>query len=739
MISASMGYNTLTSNMKQSLDRVADQASVKREADYYKANINNVKTVDDFLGNYRLYSYAMKAYGLEGMTYGKAFMKKVLESDLTDSTSFANRLNDPRYKQFAAAFNFVSNTTTPQSDSQEEDLTDLYTQSFANDAKAADTETTYYDNNISDVKNVSDLIGDDRLRTYVLKAYNIDPTYASNDFLTNVLTSDVNDPNSFVNVNGDDKYKALAKQFNFKADGTVNGAAQTSDQQAAVEEQYNLTVPAALITSSDSSSEVRYTSATAADYNKTYYQKTIAGVTTVDDLVADDRLTSYIKTAYSLGQDFSNAALKSALTDPTYARLLGVSDLNQAFNFGSDGKLESGATAAQTADQATGTSDNYMARYDDLQQEEISAAVANYKKRMTSTNVKNINDFMQSNAAFVATQAAGQTVNGAADMPSPYEMALRAYGLTQDDVPRSMMRKLLQSDPYDPKGYVASLKDDRITNMVRDFNFGSDGKISSELQPIAPATIASYISSYSSRTTMGIDNSALQDKATKDAKTAATEFSKDIGAVKSLSDFLANSKLTDFVLKANGLDPKAYNADTLKKIFTSDPSDSKSYLNTKADAKFKDIVADFNFDTSGNLTRAKTGTVQNSGALDRTQQNYLEQTLESQQGDTNDGIRLALYFSRQAPNVTSYYSILGDSALYKVVQTAFNLPAAMSNMDTDQQVSTLKKFFSIDDLQNPTKLDKLVKRFTAMYDLQNSTNNSSALTILQSSSVGSTS
>lgn len=36
----------------------------------------------------------MKACGLEDMTYAKAFMKKVLESDLSDSSSFANSLSD---------------------------------------------------------------------------------------------------------------------------------------------------------------------------------------------------------------------------------------------------------------------------------------------------------------------------------------------------------------------------------------------------------------------------------------------------------------------------------------------------------------------------------------------------------------------------------------------------------------------------------------------------------------------
>ena len=137
MISASMAYNLLSGNMKQSLDRVASQATVKRDAEYYKDNINNVKDVDDFLGDYRLYSYAMKAYGLEDMTYAKAFMKKVLESDLTDANSFANKLSDSRYKEFAAAFNFNTPAADAQSDAQEDDLIGLYTQSFADEGKNA--------------------------------------------------------------------------------------------------------------------------------------------------------------------------------------------------------------------------------------------------------------------------------------------------------------------------------------------------------------------------------------------------------------------------------------------------------------------------------------------------------------------------------------------------------------------------------------------------------------------------
>ncbi|MGO8147900.1 DUF1217 domain-containing protein, partial [Rhizobium leguminosarum] len=68
--------------------------------------------------------------------------------------------------------------------------------------KAASAESTYYSNNIDSVKSVDDLVNNNRLRTYVLKTFNIDPTYESKDFLRQVLTSDLSDPTSVVNTQG---------------------------------------------------------------------------------------------------------------------------------------------------------------------------------------------------------------------------------------------------------------------------------------------------------------------------------------------------------------------------------------------------------------------------------------------------------------------------------------------------------------------------------------------------------
>src|SRR6266571_537953 len=109
MLSTIADYTRITSNMGKSMTQVATEPDVSRDTDYFLSHIGNVKTIDDFLKDYKLYSYAMKAYGLSDMTYAKAFMRKVLTEGVSSKDAFANKLSDTRYREFATAFNFAAN------------------------------------------------------------------------------------------------------------------------------------------------------------------------------------------------------------------------------------------------------------------------------------------------------------------------------------------------------------------------------------------------------------------------------------------------------------------------------------------------------------------------------------------------------------------------------------------------------------------------------------------------------
>ncbi len=81
-------------------------------------------------------------------------------------------------------------------------------------------ESQYYDRTILTVSSVDQLLKDQRLKAYIVKAYGLG-TDASDDTLRRVLTSDQLDQRSFVNKSNNAAYKALAADFNFNSDGTV--------------------------------------------------------------------------------------------------------------------------------------------------------------------------------------------------------------------------------------------------------------------------------------------------------------------------------------------------------------------------------------------------------------------------------------------------------------------------------------------------------------------------------------
>jgi hypothetical protein len=248
MVSTYLSYDLINRDVRGNLERVASSNQVARERDYYNENIGKMTTLDDFMEDYRLYSYAMKAHGLEDMTYAKAFMKKVLESDLSDTNSFANKLTDQRYRQFAASFSFSTDTAVTQTKRQIESVIDSFKSAKQDEAASVAAETTYYKSKIGAVTSVDQLLGDERLRNYVLKSFDLDTKYWSRDHITQVLTSDLSDPASYVNTTTASNKVVLQQMtahFNFNASGTLDAGdvAQDADQMNEVVDAYLFYVP----------------------------------------------------------------------------------------------------------------------------------------------------------------------------------------------------------------------------------------------------------------------------------------------------------------------------------------------------------------------------------------------------------------------------------------------------------------------------------------------------------------
>ncbi|WP_432354010.1 DUF1217 domain-containing protein [Agrobacterium sp. rho-13.3] len=707
-ISTYTSYLTINRDLKSSLSTVASQSTVARDTEYYKENIGKVTSADEFLGDYRLYSYAMKAYGLEDMTYGKAFMRKVLESDLTDSTSFANSLTDKRYLQFAEAFNFKGDTKTAQNSAQAGSVTDAYKASFSAEETSLKNESTYFGAQIGKVTDVDSLINNSRLRTYALDAVGLDSTYTSKSYLKQVLTSDLDDPNSVANQAKNPAWKKLAEAFNFNTDGTIDGTAQTADQTEDLKLDYifnNSTFQSNLL----------------ADANKRYFEKNIATVTSATDLVSDPQMLAYVKTAFDLNPTILGSSVASLMSSENFANVYGNTKLLDYFNFETDGSLASGNTA-QTATQTTNLAKLYQTAFAKNQSTTIDEAVSNYETRVTS--FKSLDDF------FVSNKKDADKNNDS--VTEVWDVALRAFGIDPDEVSTSELKRVLTSDANDKKSYVNTLKDDRFVALNKAFNFTSDGELTSPILAQSESVTDKYASDYESNKLRTLTGQA-KDAAGKKADAEVEYYKTQMKSITSVKDLLADSRLTTFILEANGVDPKSVSSDDLKKMFASDLSDPKSYVNSLEDNRFSQIVASFNFDAKGDLTTDAASGGQQRGAVLETTNQYARQTLEEQQGESNAGVRLALYFERKASTISSAYGFLSDDALFQFFKTTYSLPSSIANMDVTKQAEMVTSYIDITKLQDPDYVSKMVKRFTALYDLQNSNSTSPTLSILSGS------
>jgi hypothetical protein len=145
------------------------------------------------------------------------------------------------------------------------------------------------------------------------------------------------------------------------------------------------------------------------------------------------------------------------------------------------------------------------------------------------------------------------------------------------------------------------------------------------------------------------------------------------------------------------------------------------------------LAAAFNFSADGKTKRVPAQPAQSDSDVLSTTDAYVRQTMESDAGEQNEGVRLALYFQRKAPGVTSPLNILADKALFQVVRTALGLPDSMAQADIDLQSAMITRRLDVADLQDPKKVDKLLAQFAAMYDVNNNpaTTTSPALAVLE--------
>jgi hypothetical protein len=298
-----------------------------------------------------------------------------------------------------------------------------------------------------------------------------------------------------------------------------------------------------------------------------------------------------------------------------------------------------------------------------------------------------------------------------------YRFAMKAHGLEDMIYAKAFIRKALEGGIADSDSFANKLTDKRYAEFVQTYNFAALGEAATTYNKAQVEIPKGYF--------LQAEAAGLDPTKDKLVQQETRYFQANITKIKSIDELMKNERLLTYAMAAFGLDSQTEDLDHIRELLEGGTRDPDAPVHDEADAYIA-FVASLDFEGLGE--QATTYNRAQQPAMDK----YLRQTLEETAGETNEGVRLALYFERKAPNLTSFYQVLSDPALAQVVRTALALPAEFANADIDRQVKLFEQKLDIEDFKDPEKLQKFMQRFTALWDVTNGPQipQSPALTIL---------
>ncbi|OAN69214.1 hypothetical protein A8B78_05050 [Jannaschia sp. EhC01] len=221
-------------------------------------------------------------------------------------------------------------------------------------------------------------------------------------------------------------------------------------------------------------------------------------------------------------------------------------------------------------------------------------------------------------------------------------------------------------------------------------------------------------------------------------------FKENIGAITSAEELVSDYRLLRVALGAFGLDDDLPNRAFVEKVLSDGVTDDDALSNKLADKTYRKFSEAFGF---GSILPPLT---QGPGFADKILARFDQQAFEVAVGEQDTDMRLALEATRELPEIaaadtsdaTAWLTVLGDTALRQVFETAFSLPSTIGSVDLDQQLEAFRKGaervlgtseFSV--LQDPAAVEDLVHAFTLKSQLAAGpsafTRGASAVTLLQ--------
>lgn len=316
------GFNQLKKTEDSQKEVLKADAFVKRETEYFKDNIAKITSAEEFVSDTRILRFALSAYGLEEELFKTAYIQRILESDLTDKASAANRISDPRWQNFAQAF--IKSTPEIPGPIQDGFGDKQIAKSYAielsryktdDQIDTLNTESEKFRTLMKNIKTTDDLMKSENrdALNFIKKAFNVQDDPSSNAEISeylNSVTFSATPPEGWQEAR-----KALTF-FNDIAAATAVGSTETKDTKPNSDKVIENVIRIRFEQEVKNASGVTEYNEKAENFRDAL--RNLEGVDDIDGLLADTATMKFLKEAYNLGNDTTdNATIKSYLTAET--------------------------------------------------------------------------------------------------------------------------------------------------------------------------------------------------------------------------------------------------------------------------------------------------------------------------------------------------------------------------------------------------------------------------------------
>ncbi len=224
-------------------------------------------------------------------------------------------------------------------------------------------------------------------------------------------------------------------------------------------------------------------------------------------------------------------------------------------------------------------------------------------------------------------------------------------------------------------------------------------------------------------------------------------FEENIASVTSAEDLVADRRLLQVALGAFGLDDDINNKYFIRKVLEDGTLDTDALANRLSDKRYLAMAEAFGF---GDFDTPRT--VLSDFPAEVTEL-YQTKQFEIAVGAQDANMRLALGLDSALAEIAGkdttddgrWYSVMGDTPVRTVLETALGLPSSVGALDLDQQLTAFRDKASarfgdgeVAQFSDPEKREELVRLFLVQSEIDSQaasiSSSSTALTLLQNAS-----